>query len=229
MLEDKPWELLQKRMIWSQLSFIKNKKILDFGSGNGVTAAHFAKNNEVIAVEPDESMIKSELKEINFTQLQGSIEVLKKFEKDFFDVILCHNVFEYADEREEIIKEFERILKKGGLISILKHNRPGRVMQMVVLLNNFEHADELLKGKSGLTSKFGSINYYNDDDLLKWSSKLEIEKVLGMRTFWDLQQNQDVHKNKEWQEKMISIEEKVSNIEEFKNIAFFHHIFLRKK
>ncbi|WP_294353717.1 methyltransferase domain-containing protein [uncultured Clostridium sp.] len=157
------------------------------------------------------------------------MEVLKKFEKDSFDVILCHNVFEYADEREEIIKEFERILKKGGLISILKHNRPGRVMQMVVLLNNFEHADELLKGKRGVASKFGSINYYNDDDLLKWSSKLEIEKVLGMRTFWDLQQNQDVHKDREWQEKMISIEEKVSNIEEFKNIAFFHHIFLRKK
>ncbi len=102
-------------------------------------------------------------------------------------------------------------------------------MQMVVLLNNFEHADELLKGKRGVASKFGSINYYNDDDLLKWSSKLEIEKVLGMRTFWDLQQNQDVHKDREWQEKMISIEEKVSNIEEFKNIAFFHHIFLRKK
>ncbi len=58
MLEDKPWELLQKRMTWSQLSFVKNKKILDFGSGNGVTAAYFAKNNEVIAVEPDESMIK---------------------------------------------------------------------------------------------------------------------------------------------------------------------------
>jgi len=34
------------------------------------------------------------------------------------------------------MKEFVRILKKTGYISISKHNRAGRVMQMVVLLNN---------------------------------------------------------------------------------------------
>jgi SAM-dependent methyltransferase len=74
-------------------------------------------------------------------------------------VILCHNVFEYANEREEIINEFSRILKKKGYLSILKHNRAGRVMQMVVLLNNFEHANELLEGKipnSGYLFRFSN-------------------------------------------------------------------------
>ncbi len=37
-----PWELLQKKMTWEQLKFIQNKKVLDFGSGNGMTAEHFA-------------------------------------------------------------------------------------------------------------------------------------------------------------------------------------------
>ncbi|WP_315070062.1 hypothetical protein [uncultured Clostridium sp.] len=31
------WELLQKQMIWKQLSFIHNKKVLDFGSRKGIT------------------------------------------------------------------------------------------------------------------------------------------------------------------------------------------------
>ena len=44
------WERLFKRIIWKQLGGIKGKKILDFGSGEGITANHFAKDNEVVAL-----------------------------------------------------------------------------------------------------------------------------------------------------------------------------------
>jgi ubiquinone/menaquinone biosynthesis C-methylase UbiE len=114
---------------------------LDFGSGNGMTANHFAIDNEVIAIEPNENMLQDRFRENNYTQIKGDIKELRNFENESFDVILCHNVFEYANEREEIINEFSRILKKKGYLSVLKHNRAGRVMQMVVLLNNFEHAN----------------------------------------------------------------------------------------
>lgn len=33
-----PWECLMKRIVWKQLGNIRDKKILDFGSGRGVTA-----------------------------------------------------------------------------------------------------------------------------------------------------------------------------------------------
>lgn len=223
------WELLQKKMVWEQLSFIHNKKVLDFGSGNGLTASHFAKDNEVIAVEPNQGMIESRCINNKYVQIHGDIKNLREFEEEAFDVILCHNVFEYAKEREEITKEFARILKKNGIISILKHNRAGRVMQMTVLSNNFEHANELLEGKNGHTQYFGDINYYDDLDIVRWSEDLKIEKILGMRTFWDLQQNQDIQKDKEWQEKMLQIEQKVSGVDEYKAIAFFHHLIIRKK
>ena len=47
-----PWETLMKRMVWLQLGDIKNKKILDFGSGIGITANYLAANNDVLAIEP---------------------------------------------------------------------------------------------------------------------------------------------------------------------------------
>ena len=231
MIEDNitPWELLQKKMTWEQLSFIKNKKVLDFGSGNGLTASHFAADNEVIAIEPDEKMLQARFTENKYTQVIGGLNELKNYEHKSFDVVLCHNVLEYAKKREEIIKKFSRILKKNGILSILKHNRAGRIMQMVVLLNNFEHANELLAGKNGNAQRFGTIDYYNDTDILKWSGNtFDIEKILGMRTFWCLQQNQDIQKNQSWQEKMLDIEKKVSNLEEYKAIAFFHHVILQK-
>ncbi|WP_275298949.1 class I SAM-dependent methyltransferase [Clostridium sp. YIM B02500] len=143
------WELLQKQITWSQLNFIHNKRVLDFGSGRGITASYFACDNEVVAIEPDNKMISERIAENYYTQICGNINNLKEFDDESFDVILCHNVFEYALEREEVTKEFARILKKGGVLSILKHNKAGRIMQMIVLLNNFDHANELLDGKNG--------------------------------------------------------------------------------
>lgn len=224
-----PWELLQKKMTWEQLKHIHDKRVLDFGSGNGMTANHFSIDNEVIAIEPDENMLQDRFRENNYIQIKGDIKELKNFENESFDVILCHNVFEYANEREEIIKEFSRILKKKGYLSVLKHNRVGRVMQMVVLLNNFEHANELLEGKNGHAQKFGMINYYENKELLEWSDKFELERILGMRTFWDLQQNQEIQKDEAWQEQMLEMELKVSELEDYKAIASFHHVILRKK
>lgn len=222
------WELMQKKMTWEQLKFIHNKRVLDFGSGNGMTADHFASNNEVIAIEPDKNMIQNRFREHKYVQISGDIKELRNFEEESFDVILCHNVLEYADEREDIVKEFSRVLKKDGYLSVLKHNRAGRVMQMVVLLNNFEHANELLDGKNGQAQQFGTINYYDESELLKWTETFRIEKIQGIRTFWDLQQNQDIQKDNSWQEKMLNIEMRVSSLEEYKTVAFFHHIIYEK-
>lgn len=218
-----------KQIVWAQLGEIRDKRILDFGSGLGITADHFAKDNEVIAVEPSAQSINAAWRHHAYKQIRGSTEVLKDFPDGYFDVVLCHNVLEYAADREEITNEFSRIVKKDGFISLVKHNRPGRVMQMVVLLNDFEQANSLLDGNDGVTSRFGKIHYYEDRDVLTWCKDLVITKTMGMRTFWDLQQNQEIHRDAAWQKKMIDMELRVSEMEEYRRIAFFHHMILSKK
>lgn len=111
------WELLAKKMIWQQLGKIENKRILDFGSGEGITASYYAKNNEVIAVEPSKEAVENRDRENEYVQLLGSVEKLKKMEDKSFDIILCHNVLEYAEDRERVkiesrvadIKEYQDI------------------------------------------------------------------------------------------------------------------------
>lgn len=224
-----PWECLMKQIVWKQLGDICDKKILDFGSGIGVTANHLAEHNEVTAIEPDEESAVMRWADNRYTQIIGSNDELHKFADETFDMIICHNVLEYAQDRKNIVKEFARILRKNGKISIVKHNRAGRVMQMVVLLNDFEHAHSLLDENDGMASKYGTIRYYEDLDIEKWCPELMVTKTLGMRTFWDMQQNQDIHKDADWQEKMIEIEMRVSDIDEYKNIAFFHHLMIEKR
>ncbi|MDD6492074.1 MAG: methyltransferase domain-containing protein [Firmicutes bacterium] len=224
-----PWECLMKKIVWQQLGGIGDKKILDFGSGIGVTANYLAENNDVTAIEPDKESVNERWADHQYTQIIGSTDELRKFADETFDMIICHNVLEYAIDREDIIRELSRVLKADGKISIVKHNRAGRVMQMVVLLNDFEHAHSLLDGNDGMTSKYGAIRYYEDSDIEKWCPELKITKTLGMRTFWDMQQNQEMHKDADWQDKMIEIEMRVSDMEEYKDIAFFHHLLIEKK
>lgn len=222
------WERLFKKIVWKQLGDREGKKILDFGSGEGITANHFAEKNDVTAIEPSKEMLSNAWKDYEYTQIVGDVNALSAFKNETFDMIICHNVLEYIDDKAAVVKALARVLKKDGIISIVKHNRAGRVMQMAVLLDDFEKANEILDGKDSTASKFGTIRYYEDNDITKWEPQITVSDILGIRTFWDLQQNQQKHGDEAWQEKMLQLELRVSQMQEYKNIAFFHHLLLKK-
>ncbi len=224
-----PWESLMKRLTWRQLGDLRGLRILDFGSGRGITADHYAADNAVTAVEPDEEAVAARSRDHAYTQLTGSTEALHAFPDESFDAIFCHNVLEYAPDRANILREFARLLAPGGFVSVVKHNRPGRVFQMAVLLNNFEHANALLDGSNGRSAEYGAIRYYGDDDLTAWCPSFRMESVRGIRTFFDLQQNQAIQRDPAWQEKMLALELRVSDQEPYRSAAFLHHIILRKR
>jgi 2-polyprenyl-3-methyl-5-hydroxy-6-metoxy-1,4-benzoquinol methylase len=222
------WERLFKKIVWKQLGNIEGKKILDFGSGEGITPNYFAEKNDVTAIEPSEEMLSNAWTDYEYTQIVGDVNALSGISDETFDIIICHNVLEYIDDKEAVIKALARVLKKDGILSIAKHNRAGRVMQMAVLLDDFEKANALLDGDNSTASKFGVIRYYEDDDIIKWVPELTVSDVFGIRTFWDLQQNQEKHGDEDWQDKMIQLEMRVAQIPSYKEIAFFHHLLLKK-
>ena len=223
----KTWDYLIKQMLWKQLSFVQGMKVLDFGSGEGDTAAHLALSNAVTAVEPSADMLANRA-EGAYTQLQGGIELVQAMPEKSFDMVVCHNVLEYVDEKDAYLRALARVVKPGGYLSLVKHNRAGRVMQMAVLLNDFAMANNLLDGGNGTTASFGDIRYYEDEDALRWLSGFSCERCWGARTFWDLQQKQECHTDPAWQQQMLALEERVSTIPQYQNIAFFHHLLMKK-
>ena len=223
------WDRLLKKILWTQLGEIKNKKILDFGSGEGITANYFAKDNEVVAVEPWEEMLQCRWQDYEYVQIQGDISAVSEMKDNSFDIIFCHNVLEYIDDKSQVVKELCRVLKPGGMLSVVKHNRAGRVMQMAVLLDDFDKAHDLLDGKNSAASKFGVIRYYEDSDVAEWAPELVLKECFGIRTFWDLQQKQEKHGLDEWQKNMLELEMRVSQMEVYRNVAFFHHLMFVKE
>lgn len=225
----KPWGKLFYDCVWNQLGPLENKLILDFGSGFGVTANHLAKSNKVVAVEPNVQMIRNRYIDNEYIQINGSFEWLTNEPNNKYDCIICHNVLEYTDNRSKVLQEFERILKPDGFVSIVKHNRMGKIMQKAVFEYNLEETIALLKNEDVNSQSFGVIKEYETIVLEKYSDeKLIIDRFYGIRTFYALQDNR--HKSDpKWMENMLKIELAVSEIPQLREVAFFHHIIMRKK
>lgn len=220
-----PWGKLFYRLLWHNLEY-KGKRILDFGSGFGITADHFAERNEVIALEPNEDMIRNRFQTNTYEQIEGGIDKLRELPDHSFDAVFCHNVMEYLDERVELLQEFHRVLKKDGFVSIVKHNKTGKIMHKAVFDNNVDAALELLNEGKDISQNFGMINEYELAELSHYCKGLfRISKLYGIRTFFGLQRN-EYKSAPDWVEKMFILESAVESIPEFQNVAAFHHVIL---
>lgn len=202
----KPWGKLFYQGVWGQLPPWQGKRLLDFGSGFGITAAHLGEHNQVTAVEQ-----------------------LAALEEGGFDGIVCHNVLEYAPQRQEILREFARLLGPEGTLSVVKHNLPGRVLQKAVFENRPKEAAALLEGGSLQVRNFGQVHYYQTEDLVRWAPGLEVRQVLGVRIFFGLPQDNAAKEDPAWQQAMLRLEAAAAGREPYRQMAFFHHVLLRPR
>ena len=224
---EQPWGKIQYEITFAQLVHLKNKKILDFGSGVGLVSQFLEENNEVVAIEPEKEMLFA-YSNHTYEKILGSLEQIEKFESESFDIVLCHNVLEYIEEnnREKYLSEFKRVLKRDGNLSIIKHNQVGKIMQAVVFSNDVDQALDLLKGNEFKSVSFNSGTTYTIDKLLEMS-KMKLVKYQAIRTFYSLQMN-EVKTQDKWIEKMTEMELAVCDLYPYKDISFLQHVWLMK-
>ena len=225
---EQPWGKIQYEITFAQLVHLKNKKILDFGSGLGLVSQFLSENNEVVAIEPEKEMLFA-YPNHTYEKILGSLEQVKKFEAESFDIVLCHNVLEYIEEnnRENYLSELKRVLKQDGKLSIIKHNQVGKIMQAVVFSNDVDQALDLLKGNEFRSVSFNSGTTYTIDKLLEMS-KMKLVKYQAIRTFYSLQTN-EVKTQDKWIEKMTEMELSVCDLYPYKDISFLQHVWLMKE
>ena len=225
---EQPWGKIQYEITFAQLEHIKGKKILDFGSGFGLVSQFLAQNNEVFAIEPQEEMLFT-YSNHRYEKILGSLEQVKKFESETFDIVLCHNVLEYIDKdcRVNYLSELKRVLKRNGKLSIIKHNQVGKIMQAVVFSNDVDQALDLLNGNEFRSVSFSQGTTYTIDELLEMS-KMKLENYQAIRTFYSLQMN-EVKTKDNWLEKMTEMELAVCNFYPYKDISFLQHVWLVKE
>ncbi len=222
-----PWGKLFYMLLWNHLEY-QGKDILDFGSGFGLTAAHLAKKNRVVAVEPNRDMLTFQVGQDSYCQVEGDARWLASLPEKSFDVILCHNVLEYVQDREGLLTQFHRLLKEQGELSLVKHNKLGKVMQKAVFENDTAAAMALLRGEDTISENFGQIREYDREELDGYlSGRFQIDHVYGIRTFFGLQRNEFKEKES-WLNDMFLLETQVEERSPFREVAFYHHLLLKK-
>ena len=200
--------------------------MLDFGSGFGLVANHLAQDNQVLAVEPNEEMVALRAQDRPYQQLVGSLDQIESFEDASFDVILCHNVLEYVEDRKVVLKAFTRLLKPGGLLSIVKHNEVGRVLQTVVFENDTQKALDLLAGQDLETHSMGLAQAYDLGAAVE-DLALEVQDYQGSDSFMPCRTI--ASKGQEgWRESMLKMELAVCQESPYRDIAFFQHYRLKR-
>ena len=179
-------------------------------------------------IEPEKEMLLA-YPNHTYKKILGSLEQVKKFEAESFDIVLCHNVLEYIEEnnRENYLSELKRVLKQDGKLSIIKHNQVGKIMQAVVFSNDVDQALDLLKGNEFRSVSFNAGTTYTIDKLLEMS-KMKLVKYQAIRTFYSLQTN-EVKTQDKWIEKMTEMELSVCDLYPYKDISFLQHVWLIKE
>lgn len=104
---------------------IKDKIVLDFGSGYGGRAvwyaqhAHFVEGIEIFQTIINISNEYAAIKNTNNVRFTLGEETKVAFNDNYFDVIISLDVLEHVKRPDLILKEFHRILKKDGLAIVI--------------------------------------------------------------------------------------------------------------
>ncbi len=228
---EQPWGKMFYDLIYKQLNIPNDNinKVLDFGAGFSITADHYAKNHDVTAVEPSEEMRELRVNTCNYTLVPGGIDYLQSIGDNTFDVIICHNVLEYVDDMSGVLAQLIRVLKPGGILSIVKHNEYGKAFAYAVLNDNPAAALDVLD-KCTEESAFGNRNVYSNEYLADFfADDAELKDVYGIRTFFGLSSNNEIKFSEEWYRGMLELETKAGVIDEYVKVAFYNHLIFKKK
>ncbi len=115
------------RMIIKKID-LADKKILDFGTGEGVWLNQFAKiagSDNVFGSDIDAASIEKAK-----GQFKGPSENIKvaagenlPFPSEYFDVVFSNEVLEHVEDDKQAVNEMLRVLKPGGKIVLFTPNR----------------------------------------------------------------------------------------------------------
>jgi ubiquinone/menaquinone biosynthesis C-methylase UbiE len=114
---------MMNKIVEKALGDLEGKVVLDAGCGDGFFIPRLLKKKpqKIVGIDISKELIKIARKEIkakNVKFYQMDLRKKMKFPDEFFDAILCYNVFQELDDISVALREFRRILKKKGKVVI---------------------------------------------------------------------------------------------------------------
>ncbi|KUP25177.1 methyltransferase domain-containing protein [Paenibacillus sp. DMB5] len=230
-----PWGRLFYLTAWDQIDpFLTGEaqSMLDIGSGFGISSNEYSKRGHLVTgVEPTQEMVAIAAKDgpdvryINdsFEQAAGG---LGRFEWSF-----CHNILEYTEEPQRILRLIAGCQQAGGYLSLIAHNPAAKVMKKAILNKD---PDSVLAAIGNSQEYSGiiktDITVYSYELLAEWlrSAGYEIEGHFGIHNLYGYITDNEVKQDEDWHNRMVQLELAVGRQSPYRDIAIFTHIIARR-
>lgn len=149
---------------------------LDVGCGTGATAVRLARLGfHVTQLDSSQAMLdiaRRTAEEAGVTnrvilQHGDAAQLTNLFSAESFDVVLCHNILEYADDPAAVLRGAARALRdSSAILSIVAHNQAGEVFKAAIQAGDLAAAEANLTAEWRFESLFGGrVRLFNPPDL----------------------------------------------------------------
>ena len=215
-------------------------RILDAGGGNGVDSLALARmNHQVDIVDVSQQMLNDANANAALAGVSGRIKthaidilnIYKTFDESLFDMVLCHNVIQYVDDLEPLIDALEKVLKPGGMLSLIAPNQYSLAYQAAFLNGDLDEAYELLEQGEQTSSIFGvNERAYRVEELTELLSRMgfNLESHYGIRCMYNYWGSNEQKQEADVYEKLKKLEFALTNRDPYKQTARLFQLILRK-
>ena len=162
------WVQPTARKIYSFLKGISKPKILDVGCAHGFLLAELKNkyNADVSGLEYSDYAIKIAEKSVKSFIKRGNILQREKFPKNYFDVVVCFDVFEYLnfEETKKAVHNLINWTKKYIFFTTLYRHSPQNSQRLnpdqhrVTALSQKEYMKIFLNNRIKFITKFNSCS-----------------------------------------------------------------------
>jgi S-adenosylmethionine-dependent methyltransferase len=217
----------------------RSLRALDIGCGTGVLAVHLARLGLHVTLL-DASLPMLDLAERaareagvteGFVLKHGDAQQLATLcDAGSFDLILCHNVFEYVDDPSAVLNSAARTLRDpAGLLSVLVRNQAGEVLKAAVRDGDLAASEQNLTAEWAYESLYGGrVRLFAGEKLqaMLLESSLAVTAIRGVRVVSDYLPP-GISRSDEY-DRILELERKLGRRPEFTAIARYTHCLVHR-
>ena len=131
-------------------------RILDVGGGDGMDAIYYAKSGHDVTITDCSPIMLAEAEKSAVKQgVAGKLKIYQTepdivadfYDERPFDLILCHMMIEFVPDARVFLSSICKLLKPGGLLSLIDTNRYSDVYMKSFQMNDLRDALEVLGAK----------------------------------------------------------------------------------
>ena len=215
-------------------------RILDAGGGNGLDSLRLARMNhrvELVDISRqmlDDARASAALAGVGDRLHTRAIDILdipEYYDRDTFDIVLCHNVIQFVDDVNSRLQGLADVLKPGGFISLVSTNQYSLPYQAAFLEQDLDKAFASLEIVDQYNPVFDlDAHEYRPDEIIDRldSMGFTLEKHYGIRCLFNYWGTNELKEDSEVYEKLRKLEYELTERYPYLLTARQFQLILRK-